>query len=208
MLELAVEIGVDAVLFQMMDPVPGKTDVLLLDSTQRRWLLGEIARLEPRIAELQRKGSPTRIEGFQTFLDRLTSTGADEGRYDAPRIAEIPCVTGWVFARIVAGGEFHSCLKSACRPVGDVLREGLRALWYSPAQEEFRRLGVSEPRTHPYYAPIGCMGSCDNLDYNQRYGVILRRTPRWLSRLLRFAIATPRGSAGRQAGSRATESRY
>ena len=51
--------------------------------------------------------------------------------------------------------------------MGDLRENTFTEIWHSARYREFRRMALNESKRHPYFAPIGCHRTCDNLMHNE-----------------------------------------
>jgi MoaA/NifB/PqqE/SkfB family radical SAM enzyme len=189
----ALDTRSDSVEFALLDPIPGKTDCLLLDEE-------ELAALKKDALELRRRvedsGLDRRITlfGYDDFLRRIEDgVRASRGYYDHRAVEEIPCTIGWTFSRINADGEVNGCLKSHRLPLGNVLETRFSEIWNGPRQREFRTRTLERRPNDPFFRKIGndtecaegCMKSCDDIGRN----LALHRKLQALSLPVRTALA-------------------
>jgi MoaA/NifB/PqqE/SkfB family radical SAM enzyme len=166
--DLACETGCSSVEFGMLDVMPGTTSRLLLDRQQLDSVKRNFLKLVQRL-----KNKKISVANKELFLNRISSPGAAQGEYDT-RLSRVPCYAGWLFLRLRANGDFNSCLKSHCLPVGNIYKESFGSVWNGPKQQAFRKNGVSLPRNREYYGlmgnspgSIGCTRICDNALVNE-----------------------------------------
>lgn len=174
MVSLAVELGVNAIEFAVVDVIPGLTDKLLLDEKQRTEVLAACGRIQRRIRKSQvYENLEIRIDNF---LRCISTSGAADGNYEAEMLNETPCLIGWNFARIVADGNVNSCLKAHRIPVGNIYEKSFKEIWNSPEQMRFRSK-TREGNIHdPFFsqigndgsAKVGCHRGCDDIERNRR----------------------------------------
>ncbi|MEM3585228.1 MAG: radical SAM protein [Candidatus Woesearchaeota archaeon] len=173
MVELAFETGSEAVQFVAMDPVEGRTDVLLLKDEERNFLLKEIEELKKRIdpatqtISSPKREYPLQVVALEEFERRIRSEKADKGIYDESVIKHIPCYAGWMFSRVMANGNVVPCCKGYLKPMGNVYSKRFKQIWEDKLQKEFRYKGTHLPLTDPYFVPFQCIKTCDNLWQNE-----------------------------------------
>jgi len=166
MIDFAFLVKADSVDFTMMDPVEGRTEILLLNEEQRYELIKEISKvreyLNKKNADL---GTKLRVNSLDQFLRRVSNENSKEGKYDSNIVDTIPCYAGWTFARIMANGDILSCLKSHLMPIGNINKQSFKKAWYSKKQRLFREKSKCK-KSDPYFSKINCYKSCDNLGTN------------------------------------------
>jgi len=166
MIRYGREVGVDLVEFAVFDPIPQRTDVFLLNPEQILFC--------QKFFENFVDNSPPEVH-YRLFLRRLGHPDAVRGAYDNGIYLNTPCTAGWTYARITTVGEVHSCLKSHRIPVGNICKSSFRDIWFSEAQNEFRKNTIKIDVDNPYLKNIGhdiqfplpgCFRICDNLGEN------------------------------------------
>ena len=163
--ELALRLGVEACEFVPLDPLPGVMDELTLDRAA-------LQSLERALELLFLRRHPGLADNLDQFLRRLRAPGAGEGRYDASEVVQYPCLAGLFFSRIRADGSVNYCLKSGRYPIGSILEQDFRALWYGEVYAGLRRTAAAG--VLPFAE--SCGRTCDNLDDH-------RELARWFDRL-------------------------
>lgn len=188
MAKLAMEVKADSIEFTPVDVIPGKTDCLLLNSAQARAVIDAV-NTQSVIVEKYNIHEPVKINIVQkdSFIKRISSPSAIEGRYESETITKQPCYVGWVFIRIKANGEVNPCLKAHKISVGNLYEKSFKEIWDSPQEQLFRKKSFCLDFSDQYFAQIGndsncafgCLKSCDNIqinvDMNNKYRKILRR---------------------------------
>jgi len=166
MIDFAFFVMADSIDFTMMDPVEGKTEILLLNEKQRHELIKEINQVKNYVnkknAEL---GVELRVNTLDQFLRRVSNENSKEGKYDSNIVDTIPCYAGWTFARVMANGDILSCLKSHLMPIGNIHNQSFKKTWYSKKQRLFREKSKCK-KSDTYFSKINCYKSCDNLGTN------------------------------------------
>ena len=189
MVDLAMEVKANSLEFTPMDAIPGKTDVLLLNSKQRRRVLREVVIQNQRIEEFNKQhgGLVTFIEQYDSFIKRLSSERADKGEYETGIVPNQPCYVGWAFARILANGNVNPCLKAHRISIGNLYKQSFIDIWNSQEQQLFRKKSFKLDGNDSYFKMIGnnpnsqfgCLNSCDNIqiniDIHNKYGDILKK---------------------------------
>ena len=165
MIRFAQDLHVDAVYFTLIDPVPERTDGLLLQPPQQEHLLNSIRQLEES-GGLGEPGFPV-MENWENFVSRLKMNDPVEGNYDRSHIDEIPCYVGWIFCRIMADGGVSPCCRGVQRPMGNLHEKSFKEIWFSEVYNHFREVALNNSKTDTYFHPIGCTRTCDNLMHNQ-----------------------------------------
>jgi MoaA/NifB/PqqE/SkfB family radical SAM enzyme len=184
MVDLALEVRANSMEFTPIDTVPGKTDVLLLNNSQRITLIREMKFQINRLKKLQKKyPTPiTFIEQCDTFLKRLSSKKATKGEYELSSMRSKSCYVGWVFTRIFADGCVYPCLKAGKISVGNIYESSFKDIWNSERQQEFREKTLKFDLNDHYFRNIGnkgdskcgCLVSCDNIQLNREIGERLK----------------------------------
>jgi len=172
MVRYGVELGVDALYFTLVDPIPGRTDGLLLQPRQQERLSERVEELAAS-SVLTRPGFPE-LENFDNFQTRLGKNDPQAGRYDAHHIDHVPCYVGWIFARVMANGEVAPCCRGVRASMGDLHEDSFRSIWFSDRYNRFREMALSHSKSDPYFTPINCGATCDNLMHNQQFHARLR----------------------------------
>ena len=165
MIALACELGIDALYFTLVDPIPGRTEGLLLRPEQQVLLLQRIEELRGR-GEMGEPGFPD-LEDFDNFVRRLELNDPTFGHYDLAHIDSIPCYVGWIFCRVTAAGLVTPCCRGVQKPLGDLTQRSFKEIWFSESYNTFRNLALTRSKREPYFASIGCGKTCDNLMHNQ-----------------------------------------
>lgn len=169
MIDFALETKSESVEFTVLDTIPERTDVLLLDETQRKWLYEEAKRIRDWIEGEQ----PPRLHlfKFDQFLRRISGAHTTTGEHDKTIIDSMPCTVGWQFARVMADGDLNGCLKAHRIPIGNLHRSSFRDLWTGDQQRDWREKTNVLVKNDPWFsnigndpaAKIGCYKSCDDL---------------------------------------------
>ena len=195
MIDFAFLVKADSVDFTMMDPVEGRTEILLLNEKQKCELIKEINKMKGYVdkknAEL---GVELKVNSLEQFLRRVSNENSKEGKYDSDIIDAIPCYAGWTFARVMANGDVLSCLKSHLIPIGNIYKQSFKSLWYSKKQRLFREKSRYK-KSDPYFSKINCYKSCDNLGTNLSIHGKIQSLPAFSKFLLRNSafILKPKG---------------
>lgn len=176
MVDLGFETKANSLEFTPMDAIPGKTDKLLLNDSQRQSVLREIEIENRRLLENNRhKGClELFIEQYGPFIKRLSEQKANLGRYEEKMVFVQPCYVGWAFLRILADGNVNPCLKAHRISVGNIYNDSIEKIWNSPEQDSFRLNSFELKRNNPYFKMIGndprcefgCLVACDNIQIN------------------------------------------
>ncbi|MEM2121536.1 MAG: radical SAM protein [Candidatus Woesearchaeota archaeon] len=170
MINFARSVNAEMIEFAPLDPIPKKTDVLLLNKKQRLELLKEVKEILIEKKNGRYKNLNVLIENF---YERIKNENSEIGVYDDKVVDEIPCYVGWVFARIMADGNVIPCLKAHKMPLGNIYKKSFKKIWNSKEYQEFRKMAVNFKKTHPYFKLIGnnpkygCFSSCDNISDNK-----------------------------------------
>lgn len=189
MTDLAMEVKANSLEFTPMDVIPGKTDTLLLNDSERLEVLREVKVQNKRIEEFNKEhgGKVIFIEQYDAFLKRLSTEKATQGEYETNIVPSRPCYVGWSFLRILANGNVNPCLKAHRISVGNIYKSSIRDIWNGPEERLFRVKSFKLDMSDPYFSMIGnnpnarcgCLNSCDNIQVNlemhDRYGEILKK---------------------------------
>lgn len=174
MVEFAFKTRLVAIDFTPIDTIPGKTDVLKLNEKQRKELITKFESLRKLFPKFEKKYEHTlEFRNYDQFLRRIKNENALEANYDTNIIDTIPCYAGWTFARVLAGGDVDSCLKSFRIPIGNIHKKSFKEIWFNEKQQLFREKTLNCKRDDPYFRNIGndlsgegCYKCCDNLGSN------------------------------------------
>lgn len=178
MLKFGLEISADSIQFVPMDPVREKTEILLLNNTERKELLGRLHVLRQRYDATSLRynsedGRSIVLPDFDGFINRIKRLDIASGVYDENIVEEIPCYVGWLFARIMTTGNVVPCCKGHRMPLGNIYKNRFRDIWFSEAYNEFRYNCLNLSKNHHYFSKIGNDASpetgcynCDNLWQN------------------------------------------
>jgi MoaA/NifB/PqqE/SkfB family radical SAM enzyme len=175
MYAIAAETESDTVEFALLDPIPGKTDILLLNDVQLSELRETAEKLRHKICSAEKDLIPLpKIVQFDQFLRRIADKSSLSGNYDQGIIDSFPCYAGWVFSRIIPDGNVNACLKAHRIPVGNINQESFRTLWNSPKQRAFRKETAVCKKASSFFSQIGndpsvavgCHKGCDDLGRN------------------------------------------
>jgi MoaA/NifB/PqqE/SkfB family radical SAM enzyme len=169
MLQLAEDLGCDAVELAVADVVPGATDPLALTPELARGARDAVGPWTDRAAWRR-----PRLLGGDALLSRLGSIVAGAPA-DAALVHRAPCFAGWTYARVMADGRVIPCLKAHRVPSGNVHDESFDAIWRGARQAAFRRATRVVRKEGPWFAQIGndpaaacgCELGCDNLEENR-----------------------------------------
>jgi len=178
MLDLAMDTGADYLHYVLVDPVPGKTEQLLLSDKQREQVVEQLQKLKPFMDKYDNYTHPgtshrIRIVNHLELLRRLSQVDSDVGVYDKKAVKRIPCYMGWIFTRVLADGRVVPCCKGHRMTMGNLNQNRFREIWHSTRYKRFRRNGLKLKRSHTYYSIMGnelqkgsgCY-NCDNLMHN------------------------------------------
>jgi MoaA/NifB/PqqE/SkfB family radical SAM enzyme len=175
MVEFAFKSRADAINFTPTDIVPGLTDSLMLNETQRVWLVKKAENIWNKVHVWEKKHNhKIEFQEYENFLRRIRSNETETGIYDRSIIGKIPCYAGFTFLRILATGEVNSCLKSGRIPIGNIKYQSIKEIWISKKQQEFRKHTLNYDLNDSFFRNIGnttqkgngCLCCCDNLGWN------------------------------------------
>lgn len=178
MLKFALEVGANDIQFVPIDPVKGKTEVLLLDDLERKELVGRLYIMRQRynlesLSYISDDGRSVVLSDFDGFIRRTEQLNIESGAYDEEIVEEYPCYAGWLFARVMATGNVVPCCKGHRMSMGNVHKDRFKDIWFSETYNIFRENGLNLTKSHPYFSKIGndaiaktgCY-NCDNLWQN------------------------------------------
>lgn len=200
MLDLALDIGADEVHFTLVDPVPDKTEELLLDTRQHRELVDCCLRLKKRVNQWNdyqdpQTGKRIRITNFNEFCAKLSQAEVEQGVYDRRALNTIPCYIGYLYARIMADGRVVPCCKGHRMVMGNINERSFADIWNNRRYRIFRHNGRFMDKTEPYFRLMGSADStvpgcanCDNIMHNTVMHdkfLFYRELPRWIAFKLR-----------------------
>ncbi len=170
MLELAEDIGCDAVEWAVADVVPGHTEDHGLSADQARRVLDVLTPLAARAPWR----SPRPL-GIRATLARLEALAAGRPA-DSALVHELPCFAGWSYARVMADGRVIPCLKAHRIPSGNIHETSFGEIWGGARQRAFREATRRVRKEGDFFAAIGndetsacgCEIGCDNYAENRR----------------------------------------
>lgn len=196
MVHYAADVGASQVDFCLVDPIPGKTDCLLLNDKELSETRRQVALIEKQIEIFAKRG--LQLKDFDLFQSRISSKTADCGEYNPELQQYNGCHIGWQFLRINADGSVNSCLKSWRYPLGNVNEDSVITIWNNAIQQDFRQKSQSFSSNREFFAKIGnnphtdeigCFRSCDNQGVVTDTREMWLRMPLWRKKLAR--ILTP-----------------
>jgi len=165
MLNFAIHVQADAVYYTLVDPIPGYTDCLLLTPEQNKELLNILDLIECKVTGPRGK-TPIELENFAQLRRRLSNSNTSGAHYDSNIIDSIPCYIGWMFCRLLPDGTVSPCCRGVNKPMGNLFRNSFGEIWQSANYREFRQKARHRKKSHPYFHPMGCDTTCDNLMHN------------------------------------------
>ncbi len=173
MVAFTKRVGAESVEFTPLDTMPEKTDYLLLNEEERRWLHQKCVELEQRRGGADVFGEPL-LYRWDQFVRRISTSDTVVGEHDRNIIETIPCTVGWSFARVLADGNIDFCLKAHRIPIGNIYRQSFREVWNSEKQKHYRCLARTYIKDDPFFSLIGndpstrvgCYRGCDDLGRN------------------------------------------
>ncbi len=174
MVKLALELGVNAVEFTVVDVIPGHTDRLLFNSQEQAAVMEACERIRNL---MNRDGFIDKLEvRIEDFFKRISIPEAVNGDYDTEMLNETPCLIGWNFTRILADGNVNACLKAHRIPIGNIYNTPFPEIWNSPEQMHFRRKTLEGNKNDPFFSligndestKVGCLRGCDDIERNRR----------------------------------------
>jgi len=188
MIDFAFLVNADSIDFTMMDPVEGRTEILLLNEEQRCKLIKGINKVRNYVNKKNAGlGVELKINALEQFLRRISNEESKKGKYDSNIVDTMPCYAGWTFARVMANGDILSCLKSHLMPIGNIHKQSFKKVWYSKKQRLFREKSRCK-KSDPYFSKINCYKSCDNLGTNLSIHGKIQSLPAFSKFLLRNLV--------------------
>jgi MoaA/NifB/PqqE/SkfB family radical SAM enzyme len=193
MVELADDLGCDAVEWAVADVVPGHTDDLGLRPDQAAQVLEVLRPLADRAP-----WRAPRPMGIHATLARLEAL-ANHRPADGELVHDLPCFAGWNYARVMADGRVIPCLKAHRIPSGNIHDTPFSEIWRGSKQEAFRKATRAVRKEGPLFATIGndedaacgCELGCDNYAENRRTADRLQGLSAVERTLLRTASLAP-----------------
>jgi radical SAM superfamily enzyme YgiQ (UPF0313 family) len=179
MLQFALNVRADSIQFTLMEPIRGKTEILLLNENEKKRLIDKFRKLKEtydptnQIYTDPKDGRSIVLMDFEGTIQRLESNVATIGIYDEHIVNKIPCYVGWLFARVLANGDVIPCCKAHRLPLGNLYKNSFKEIWHSEKYNEFRYKAKYLKKADPYFLNMGNEGSkvtgcynCDNLFQN------------------------------------------
>ncbi|MBI4867614.1 MAG: glycosyltransferase [Candidatus Wallbacteria bacterium] len=173
MIDFTKTVGAESVEFTPLDTMPTKTDYLLLNEGERRWLYEKCLEIEQKRGGAEVTGEPL-LYRWDQFVRRISTSDTVIGEHDRNVIETIPCTVGWSFARVLADGNINFCLKAHRIPIGSIYRQSFREVWNSQQQKHYRNKARTYIKDDPFFsmigndpaARVGCYRGCDDLGRN------------------------------------------
>jgi len=165
MFEFALQVKADGAYFTLIDALEG-TDALLLNAPQKESVLRQAGEIQAAWRGLPSQ-ERIKLDYFDGLISRLKEEGSLAGDYDRSRVNQIPCLVGWIFARVLADGNVVPCCRAVTKPMGNINSRDFKAIWHGRAYAEFRVKARYLPKTDPYFEEIGCVKMCDNLMHSE-----------------------------------------
>lgn len=125
-----------------------------------------------------------KIVGYGSFMHKLTSSGADEQKYEKEVIENYPCYTGWLYSRVLSTGEIIPCCKGVNKTLGNLYqkrffsRGNFSSIWNSRAYRNFRFKAKTITKNNDYFKEVNCFKSCDHVSSNVMLDTILKDNSR------------------------------
>lgn len=166
MLDFALETNCDGIYYTVIDSVSPRTDGLLLTKEHAKKSIELAYRVKERVDSLAKEREFV-LDNFHGFVRRLESESVSTGDYDKQAVDKIPCYVGWMFIRVLPNGDISPCCRAVKKPMGNLLKQSFEQIWNSKRYMEFREKALTLPKSHPYFSPIGCYRTCDNLMHNE-----------------------------------------
>jgi len=177
MLEFTYAHKMQDIQFTPVDTVPERTDHLRLRKKHLKEMVKKIKKMPQQMTTFERKYEhKVAFTGYEDFLRRMSNPDSEDANYDTDILDSLPsCYMGWTFARVLAGGEVNSCLKSFKIPIGNIHEKSFKEIWFGKKQECFRKHTINYNKNDPFFKKIGndlkseeqgCYKICDNLKLN------------------------------------------
>ncbi|MCM8784038.1 MAG: radical SAM protein [Candidatus Omnitrophica bacterium] len=178
MIDFAIEVKAEDIQFVPLDPIPERTDCLLLNQEERKELLKRLSLIkqyyDPITHRYNYNGKSIVITAFPEFLRRIEDIDLETGTHDINKIETIPCYVGWLFARIMATGNVVPCCKGHRLVLGNVYEKNFYKIWNSEIYNQFRYKAKNLSKKDVYFSQIGNQANletgcynCDNLWQNE-----------------------------------------
>lgn len=166
MLDFALDVGCDGIYYTVIDSVSPRTNGLLLTKEHAKKSIELAYRVKERVDSLAKERNFI-LDNFHGFIRRLQSDEVTTGDYDKNAVDKIPCYVGWMFVRILPNGDVAPCCRAVKKPMGNLFNQSFEQIWNSKRYMEFRSNALKLSKSHPYFTPIGCYRTCDNLMHNE-----------------------------------------
>lgn len=186
MVEFGLDIEADIIQFVPVDPIKGKTEVLVPNDAEKEALAQTLRTLRKRynpvtLEYVDLDGRAIIFPDFNAFIRRTEQQDVESGAYDETVVEEVPCYVGWLFARVMATGSVVPCCKGHRMDMGNVREKRFKDIWCSTKYNEFRHNGIFLSKCDPYFSLIGNSAvartgcyNCDNLWQNVPMQTMLR----------------------------------
>lgn len=124
-----------------------------------------------RIESIIKKSDKNPKENLTESKEKSTEISNDRKessqKYDY-EVDKIPCYAGFIYSRILANGDILPCCKAINLPMGNINKNSFKEIWQNNNYREFRS-HANDKKNNPYFAPINCYKSCDNLGMNLEF---------------------------------------
>lgn len=178
MIDFAIEVKAEDIQFVPLDPIPERTDCLLLNKKEKKVLLKKLVLIKQNYDYLTQRynynGKSIIITAFTEFLRRIEGVDLETGAYDVQKVKEIPCYVGWLFARIMTTGNVVPCCKGHRLVLGNLYKKSFYKIWNSEEYKQFRYKAKNLSKKDIYFSQIGNQANyetgcynCDNLWQNE-----------------------------------------
>ena len=169
MYQLALDVGADAVSYQLMDPVMGCTDSLLLQPMEQVQLIAKMEKVRQMAGTCRKPG--VELVDHDEFLQRLRLNDPVLGRYDIRYVDRTPCYAGWSFSRVLPNGDVCPCRRGDKKPLGNLNERSFPDIWFSAPYDDFRNKARILKKSDSYFQMMDCYATC----YNRAQNVAFHR---------------------------------
>ncbi len=161
MVEFALEVGVQSIMFNLVHVHREETRHLLLNEKQAKLTLELVDKCKSEMEKRRREGK-TAIEFdlLPQFIKRLKSPRVSTGQYDRELVPE-RCYAGWSFFQLKPDGRFTSCCR-VDNTRGNIYQDRIEDVWNGKSQREFRRTTLNLKENIEKHR-LPCYELCDNL---------------------------------------------
>ena len=159
MVELAKELGAEAVGFKRADIIP-ETRCLLLNNAQ----MDELKKL---LKEAKEKAVELGVDTSIDFYEKYIMAGLTTGDYTSGYYSRVPCYVGWVSSRILSDGSVIPCCGCYDVILGNIRNSSFAKIWNSKEYREFRKKSINIWKNQNLAQECKC-SSCIDFEFNLR----------------------------------------